>query len=363
MANVLSGNDPSYILNPKIKTRERSIVFSNNSFMDSFGRTFLDMSEFSVKCERSSSTIITIDPYEEVTIPSFKNVIFTCFGGSVAHMNDAQIRSKQTLHFGVNVEVENPKDALSWDSKTTHLNISVVFPPLMGEGIDGIANLQTQRINIQRYLSKSGKYVCDVEDITFEHLHTQVKFNIHYEYDEILNEHDLKISDFKVGGKFSGGGEIDTECNVTKKSRVFMLSPNIDYQIDGVEAVRFLYNRETWDKLCDNHAILRKYTALGSEEDVRLEHDMFQSKFSVAEFRGISIILENNSETEGLLQEVSVEKIYKKYDESFSCSITCGALREHDVYHSFGFVRPQGNSVSFRNITRKKIDLQVLSYE
>ena len=90
---------------------------------------------------------------------------------------------------------------------------------------------------------------------------------------------------------------------------------------------------------------------------------MFQSKFSVAEFRGISIVVENNSETEGLLQEVSVEKIYKKYDESFNCSITCGALREHDVYHSFGFVRPQGNNVSFRNITRKKIDLQVLSYE
>lgn len=362
MANVLSGNDPSHILNPKIRTRERSIVFSNNSFMDSFGRTFLDMSEFSVKCEKSSSTIITIDPYEEVTIPSFKNVIFTCFGGSVAHMNDTQIRSKQTLHFGVNVEVENPKDALSWDSKTTHLNISFVFPPLMSEGIDGIANLQTQRINIQRYLSKSGKYVGDVEDITFEHLHTQVKFNIHYEYDEILNEHDLKISDFKVGGKFSGGGEIDTEYNVTKKSRVFMLSPNMDYQLDGVESVRFLYSRETWDKLCDNGAILRKYTVLGSEEDVHLEHDMFQSKFDVAGFRGISIVFEKSEETIEI-QEVSVEKIYKTHDESFDCLLTCGNLREHDVYHSFGFVRPQGNNVSFRNITRKKIDLQVLSYE
>lgn len=360
MANVLSGNDPSYILNPKIRTRERSIVFSNNSFMDSFGRTFLDMSEFSVKCEKSSSTIITIDPYEQMTIPSFKNVIFTCFGGSVAHMNDAQIRSKQTLHFDVNVEVIDPKD----ESSIVRLNVGVVFPP-SSEGVDEgeDRNAQSQLVSFQRYLSKSGKYVGDVEDITFEHLHTQVKFNIHYEYDEILNEHDLKISDFKVGGKFSGGGEIDTEYNVTKKSRVFMLSPNMDYQLDGVESVRFLYNRETWEKLCDNGAILRKYTALGSEEDVRLDHDMFQSKFDVAGFRGISIILENNSETEGLLQEVSVEKIYKKYDESFNCSITCGALREHDVYHSFGFVRPQGNSVSFRNITRKKIDLQVLSYE
>lgn len=358
MANVLSGNDPSYVLNPKIRTRERSIVFSNNSFMDSFGRTFLDMSEFSVKCERSSSTIVTIDPYEEVTIPSFKNVIFTCFDGSVAHMNDTQIRSKQTLHFDVNVEVIDPKD----ESSIVRLNVGVVFPPSSEDEGEG-RNAQSQLVSFQRYLSKSGKYVGDVEDITFEHLHTQVKFNIHYEYDEILNEHDLKISDFKVGGKFSGGGEIDTEYNVTKKSRVFMLSPNMDYQLDGVEAVRFLYSRETWEKLCDNGAILRKYTALGSEEDVRLDHDMFQSKFSVAEFRGISIILENNSETEGLLQEVSVEKIYKKYDESFSCSITCGALREHDVYHSFGFVRPQGNSVSFRNITRKKIDLQVLSYE
>lgn len=361
MANVLSGNDPSYILNPKIKTRERSIVFSNNSFMDSFGRTFLDMSEFSVKCERSSSTIITIDPYEEVTIPSFKNVIFTCFGGSVAHMNDAQIRIKQTLHFDVNVEVIDPKD----ESSIVRLNVGVVFPP-SSEGVDegeGGRNAQSQLVSFQRYLSKSGKYVGDAEDVTFEYLHTQLKFDIHYEYDEMSNEYDLKISDFKVAGKFSGGGEIDTEYNITKKSRVFMLSPNMDYQLDGVESVRFLYSRETWEKLCDNGAILRKYTALGSEEDVRLEHDMFQSKFSVAEFRGISIILENNSETEGLLQEVSVEKIYKKYDESFSCSITCGALREHDVYHSFGFVRPQGNSVSFRNITRKKIDLQVLSYE
>lgn len=361
MANVLSGNDPSYILNPKIRTRERSIVFSNNSFMDSFGRTFLDMSEFSVKCERSSSTIITIDPYEEVQIPSFKNVIFTCFGGSVAHMNDAQIRSKQTLHFDVNVEVIDPKD----ESSIVRLNVGVVFPP-SSEGVDegeGGRNVQSQLVSFQRYLSKSGKYVGDAEDITFEYLHTTIKFDIHYEYDEMSNEYDLKINMFEVGGKFSGGGKIDTEYNVTKKSRVFMLSPNMDYQLDGVESVRFLYSREMWDKLCDNGAILRKYTALGSEEDVRLDHDMFQSKFSVAEFRGISIILENNSETEGLLQEVSVEKIYKKYDESFSCSITCGALREHDVYHSFGFVRPQGNSVSFRNITRKKIDLQVLSYE
>ena len=358
MANVLSGNDPSYILNPKIKTRERSIVFSNNSFMDSFGRTFLDMSEFSVKCERSSSTIITIDPYEEVTIPSFKNVIFTCFDGSVAHMNDAQIRSKQTLHFDVNVEVIDPKD----ESSIVHLNVGVVFPP-SSEDENKAGNTQSQLVSFQRYLSKSGKYVGDAEDVIFEYLHTQLKFDIHYEYDEMSNEYDLKINMVEVAGKFSGGGKIDTECNVTKKSRVFMLSPNMNYQLDGVEAVRFLYSRETWEKLCDNGAILRKYTALGSEEDVRLEHDMFQSKFSVAEFRGISIILENNSETEGLLHEVSVEKIYKKYDESFSCSITCGALREHDVYHSFGFVRPQGNSVSFRNITRKKIDLQVLSYE
>ena len=361
MANVLSGNDPSYILNPKIRTRERSIVFSNNSFMDSFGRTFLDMSEFSVKCERSSSTIITIDPYEEVTIPSFKNVIFTCFGGSVAHMNDAQIRSKQTLHFDVNVEVIDPKD----ESSIVRLNVGVVFPP-SSEGVDegeGGRNAQSQLVSFQRYLSKSGKYVGDAEDVTFEYLHTQLKFGIHYEYDEMSNEYDLKVNMFEVGGKFSGGGKIDTECNISKKSRVFMLSPNMDYQLDGVESVRFLYSRETWDKLCDNGAILRKYTALGSEEDVRLDHSMFQSKFSVAEFRGISIVLENNSETEGLLQEVSVEKIYKKYDESFNCSITCGALREHDVYHSFGFVRPQGNSVSFRNITRKNIDLQVLSYE
>lgn len=361
MANVLSGNDPSYILNPKIRTRERSIVFSNNSFMDSFGRTFLDMSEFSVKCERSSSTIITIDPYEQVTIPAFKNVIFTCFDGSVAHMNDAQIRSKQTLHFDVNVEVIDPKD----ESKTVYLNVGVVFPPSSedeGEG-EGGRNAQSQLVSFQRYLSKSGKYVGDAEDVTFEYLHTTIRFDIHYEYDEMSNEYDLKMNMFEVGGKFSGGGKIDTECNIQKKSRVFMLSPNMDYQLDGVESVRFLYSRETWDNLCDNGAILRKYTALGSEEDVRLEHDMFQSKFSVGEFRGISIILENNSETEGLLQEVSVEKIYKKYDESFSCSITCGALREHDVYHSFGFVRPQGNSVSFRNITRKKIDLQVLSYE
>ena len=361
MANVLSGNDPSHILNPKIRTRERSIVFSNNSFMDSFGRTFLDMSEFSVKCERSSSTIITIDPYEQVTIPSFKNVIFTCFGGSVAHMNDAQIRSKQTLHFDVNVEVIDPKD----ESSIVRLNVGVVFPP-SSESVDegeGGRNAQSQLVSFQRYLSKSGKYVGDAEDITFEYLHTQLKFDIHYEYDEMSNEYDLKVNMIEVGGKFSGGGKIDTECNISKKSRVFMLSPNMDYQLDGVESVRFLYSRETWEKLCDNGAILRKYTALGSEEDVRLEHDMFQSKFSVAEFRGISIILENNSETEGLLQEVSVEKIYKKYDESFNCSLTCGALREHDVYHSFGFVRPQGNSVSFRNITRKKIDLQVLSYE
>lgn len=361
MANVLSGNDPSYVLNPKIRTRERSIVFSNNSFMDSFGRTFLDMSEFSVKCERSSSTIITIDPYEQVTIPSFKNVIFTCFDGSVAHMNDTQIRSKQTLHFDVNVEVIDPKD----ESSIVRLNVGVVFPQSSegDDGGEGGRNVQSQLVSFQRYLSKSGKYVGDAEDITFEYLHTQLKFDIHYEYDEMSNEYDLKISTIEVGGKFSGGGKIDTECNISKKSRVFMLSPNMDYQLDGVEAVRFLYNRETWEKLCDNGAILRKYTALGSEEDVRLEHDMFQSKFSVAEFRGISIILENNSETEGLLQEVSVEKIYKKYDESFNCSITCGALREHDVYHSFGFVRPQGNNVSFRNITRKKIDLQVLSYE
>lgn len=360
MANVLSGNDPSYILNPKIRTRERSIVFSNNSFMDSFGRTFLDMSEFSVKCERSSSTIITIDPYEQVTIPSFKNVIFTCFGGSVAHMNDAQIRSKQTLHFDVNVEVIDPKD----ESSIVRLNVGVVFPP-SSEGVDegeGGRNAQSQLVSFQRYLSKSGKYVGDAEYVTFEYLHTQLKFDIHYEYDEMLNEYDLKINMFEVGGKFSGGGKIDTECNIQKKSRVFMLSPNMDYQLDGVESVRFLYSRETWEKLCDNGAILRKYTALGSEEDVRLEHDMFQSKFSVGEFRGISIILENNEEV-GEIQEVSVEKIYKKYDESFNCSITCGALREHDVYHSFGFVRPQGNSVSFRNITRKKIDLQVLSYE
>ncbi len=358
MANVLSGNDPSYVLNPKIRTRERSIVFSNNSFMDSFGRTFLDMSEFSVKCERSSSTIITIDPYEQVTIPSFKNVIFTCFGGSVAHMNDAQIRSKQTLHFDVNVEVIDPKD----ESKTVRLNVGVVFPPSSEVEGEGGRNAQSQLVSFQRYLSKSGKYVGDAEDITFEYLHTQLKFDIHYEYDEMSNEYDLKVNMFEVGGKFSGGGKIDTECNVTKKSRVFMLSPNMDYQLDGVESVRFLYSRETWEKLCDNGAILRKYTALGSEEDVRLEHDMFQSKFSVAEFRGISIIVENNEEV-GEIQEVSVEKIYKKYDESFDCSITCGALREHDVYHSFGFVRPQGNSVSFRNITRKKIDLQVLSYE
>lgn len=358
MANVLSGNDPSYVLNPKIKTRERSIVFSNNSFMDSFGRTFLDMSEFSVKCERSSSTIITIDPYEQVTIPAFKNVIFTCFDGSVAHMNDAQIRSKQTLHFDVNVEVIDPKD----ESSIVRLNVGVVFPPSSEDEMEG-RNTQSQLVSFQRYLSKSGKYVGDAEDVTFEYLHTTIRFDIHYEYDEMSNEYDLKVNMFEVGGKFSGGGKIDTECNIQKKSRVFMLSPNMDYQLDGVEAVRFLYSRETWEKLCDNGAILRKYTALGSEEDVRLEHDMFQSKFSVGEFRGISIILENNSENEGLLQEVSVEKIYKKYDESFNCSITCGALREHDVYHSFGFVRPQGNSVSFRNITRKKIDLQVLSYE
>ena len=361
MASVLSGNDPSYILNPKIRTRERSIVFSNNSFMDSFGRTFLDMSEFSVKCEKSSSTIITIDPYGQVTIPSFKNVIFTCFGGSVAHMNDAQIRSKQTLHFDVNVEVIDPKD----ESSIVRLNVGVVFPP-SSEGVDegeGGRNVQSQLVSFQRYLSKSGKYVGDAEDVTFEYLHTQLKFDIHYEYDEMSNEYDLKVNMIEVGGKFSGGGKIDTECNISKKSRVFMLSPNMDYQLDGVESVRFLYSRETWEKLCDNGAILRKYTALGSEEDVRLEHDMFQSKFSVGEFRGISIIVENNSETEGLLQEVSVEKIYKKYDESFNCSLTCGALREHDVYHSFGFVRPQGHSVSFRNITRKKIDLQVLSYE
>lgn len=357
MANVLSGKDPSYILNPKIKTRERSIVFSNNSFMDSFGRTFLDMSEFSVKCERSSSTIITIDPYEEVSIPAFKNVIFTCFDGSVAHMNDGQIRSKQTLHFDVNVEVVDPKD----ESSTVRLNVGIVFPP-SSENEEG-RNAQSQLVSFQRYLSKSGKYVGDAEDVTFEHLHTIIKFDIHYEYDEMSNEYDLKISMVEVAGKFSGGGKIDTECNIQKKSRVFMLTPNMDYQLDGVESVRFLYSRETWDKLCDNGAILRKYTALGSEEDVRLEHDMFQSKFSVAEFRGISIILENNEETEGLLQEVSVEKIYKKYDESFDCSLTCGSLIEHDVYHSFGFVRPQGNSVSFRNITRKKIDLQVLSYE
>lgn len=360
MANVLSGNDPSYILNPKIKTRERSIVFSNNSFMDSFGRTFLDMSEFSVKCERSSSTIITIDPYEEVQIPSFKNVIFTCFGGSVAHMNDSQIRSKQTLHFDVNVEVIDPKD----ESSIVRLNVGVVFPP-SSEGDyegEGGRNTQSQLVSFQRYLSKSGKYVGDAEDVTFEYLHTQLKFDIHYEYDEMSNKYDLKVNMIEVGGKFSGGGKIDTECNISKKSRVFMLSPNMDYQLDGVESVRFLYSRETWEKLCDNGAILRKYTALGSEEDVRLEHDMFQSKFDVAGFRGISIILENNEEV-GEIQEVSVEKIYKKYDESFNCSITCGALREHDVYHSFGFVRPQGNSVSFRNITRKKIDLQVLSYE
>ena len=360
MANVLSGNDPSYILNPKIKTRERSIVFSNNSFMDSFGRTFLDMSEFSVKCERSSSTIITIDPYEEVQIPSFKNVIFTCFGGSVAHMNDSQIRSKQTLHFDVNVEVIDPKD----ESSIVRLNVGVVFPP-SSEGDyegEGGRNTQSQLVSFQRYLSKSGKYVGDAEDVTFEYLHTQLKFDIHYEYDEMSNKYDLKVNMIEVGGKFSGGGKIDTECNISKKSRVFMLSPNMDYQLDGVESVRFLYSRETWEKLCNNGAILRKYTALGSEEDVRLEHDMFQSKFDVAGFRGISIILENNEEV-GEIQEVSVEKIYKKYDESFNCSITCGALREHDVYHSFGFVRPQGNSVSFRNITRKKIDLQVLSYE
>jgi hypothetical protein len=360
MANVLSGNDPSYTLNPKIRTRERSIVFSNNQFMDSFGRTFLDMSEFSVKCERSSSTIIVIDPYEEVKIPAFKNVIFTCFEGSVAHMNDEQIRSKQTLHFDVKVGVKDPKDG----SKIVHLNVWIAFPPSSedGEGEDNVRNSQSSLVSFERYLSKSGKYVGDAEDVTFEHLHTQVKFNIHYEYDEMSNEYELKISDVRVGGKFSGGGNVDTECNVTKKSRVFMLLPNMDYPIDGVEYVRFLYSRETWDKLCDNGAVLRKYTLLGSEEDVHLEHDMFQSKFDVAGFRGISIVVEKSEETIEV-QEVSVEKIYKTHDESFDCSLTCGNLREHDVYHSFGFIRPQGNSVSFRNITRKKIDLQVLSYE
>ena len=363
MANVLTGNDPSYVLNPKIRTRARSIIFSNNSFMDSEGRTFLDMSEFSVECKRSTSTIIPMNPDEQITIPTFKNVIFTCFGGSVAHMNDVQRRSKQTLHFAVNVDVENPKDGFSWGSGTVRLNVSTTFPQSTGgDGNSGTKHTQSHNVNVKRYLSKSGKYFGDAEDVMFDHLDTQIKFKIHYEYDELLNEHDIKISGVKVGGKFSGGGEIDTEISITKKPRVFMLSPNMDYELDGVEGVRFMYDRETWDKLCDSKAVLRKYTVRGDVKDVPLEHDMFQQVFSVEDCRGLSIIFGGNETTKDI-QEVSVEKIFKKYDESFNFSITCGALIEHDVYHNFGFIRPQGNNVSFRNITKKKIDLQVLSYE
>lgn len=361
MANVISGNDPAYVLNPKIRTRKRSIIFSNNSFMDSEGRTFLDMSEFSVECKRSASTIIQMNPDEQITIPVFKNVIFTCFGGSVVHMNDVQRMSKQTLHFSVRVDVKNPEGGFSWGSGTAHLNVNIVFPQFVDENDDGTKYVQSHYVSVRRYLSKSGKYFGDSEDIIFEHLDTQIKFNIHYEYDELLNEHGIKISGIKVGGKFSGGGEIDTEINISKKSKVFMLSPNMDYELDGVEGVRFMYDRETWDKLCDGKAVLRKYAVRGNVKDVPLEHDMFQKVFPVEDCRGLSIVVGGDESIKGI-QEISVEKIFKKYDESFDCSITCGALIEHDVYRNFGFIVPQGNNVSFKNITRKKIDLQVLSY-
>ena len=176
-----------------------------------------------------------------------------------------------------------------------------------------------------------------------------------------MNECNIKIDGTEIGGKFSNDDDTtDIVYDITKKSRIFILTPNMDYQIDGVDGVRFLYNRETWDKLCDAGAILRKYIHHGETKNLKLEHDMFQIVFPTDNCRGLSIVVDND---ELNTQEVSVEKIYKKYDESFSGSITCRSLTEHDVYHTFGFIRPHGNSVSFRNITRKKIDLQVLSYE
>ena len=88
-----------------------------------------------------------------------------------------------------------------------------------------------------------------------------------------------------------------------------MLTPNMDYQIDGVDGVRFLYNRETWDKLCGAGAILRKYTHHGETKNLKLEHDMFQIVFPTDNCRGLSIVVDGS---EIGAQEVSVEKIYKE---------------------------------------------------
>lgn len=340
-------------LNPKIRRGRRTIDFTNNSFRDSHNGSSLNMESFQDECKLSLSNVFEVDALESVGVPKMKNVLLTCFGGTIGHVNDSDICDE---NFRISVDVKKNDKQISDDMFEVSV-VATLEDDASGTFIvaDQIrANLSyDQDRNVYTSISKTedGRHIGRIP-LEFEIGDIFLLVSVEVLWSGETNEFSVVVIDQAIDGSRSMVKTSDATNITTNTNKQQGLRTGILYTVTTNRVAFFLH--DVW---INQEVVLKKYKLGQHVEDVVFTEDNAFTEHDMEGFDEFSI------ESSLLDFQYDVEFLNEDGSQRIIIDVDFMNVMKHKTYHNLCFLKPTGNDVTIKNITKKKIVVQSLSYE